>query len=95
MAEYPILSFEVRCLSCDFSTNDLSKFDSHECPADDYQSDYCEDYPCCGHERGDCRGLRYGSDESIKRDVERAYRDEDYAYAMERQAEYDEMWGGY
>ena len=25
----------------------------------------CEDYPCCGHEQGDCEGLRYGSDESI------------------------------
>ena len=26
----------------------------------------CEDYPCCGHEMGDCEGLLYGSDESIK-----------------------------
>lgn len=26
----------------------------------------CEDYPCCGHEPGDCEGLRYGTDESIK-----------------------------
>jgi len=26
----------------------------------------CEDYPCCGHEAGDCEGKRYGSDESIK-----------------------------
>jgi hypothetical protein len=25
----------------------------------------CEDYPCCGHERGDCNGQLYGSDESI------------------------------
>lgn len=25
----------------------------------------CEDYPCCGHEMGDCEGLLYGSDESI------------------------------
>lgn len=31
----------------------------------------CEDYPCCGHEFGDCEGLLYGSDESIK---EMAYR---------------------
>lgn len=66
MATYPILSFEVRCLSCDFSTNDLSKFDSHDCPADEYQGGYCEDYPCCGHEAGDCFGQKYGSDESIK-----------------------------
>lgn len=27
---------------------------------------YCEDYPCCGHEAGDCDGSLYGSDESIK-----------------------------
>ena len=26
----------------------------------------CEDYPCCGHEAGDCEGGLYGSDESIK-----------------------------
>ena len=25
----------------------------------------CEDYPACGHERGDCNGQKYGSDESI------------------------------
>lgn len=28
----------------------------------------CEDYPCCGHELGDCDGSKYGSDESIKGD---------------------------
>jgi len=26
----------------------------------------CEDYPCCGHEAGDCNGKKYGSDRSIK-----------------------------
>lgn len=25
----------------------------------------CEDYPCCGHEAGDCNGQKYGSDASI------------------------------
>lgn len=25
----------------------------------------CEDYPCCGHEWGDCDGSLYGSDASI------------------------------
>jgi hypothetical protein len=25
----------------------------------------CEDFPCCGHERGDCEGKLYGSDASI------------------------------
>lgn len=29
----------------------------------------CEDYPCCGHEAGDCDGSLYGSDESIKERV--------------------------
>ena len=29
----------------------------------------CEDYPCCGHEWGDCDGSKYGSDESIKQAV--------------------------
>ena len=52
----------------------------------------CEDYPCCGHERGDCNGELYGSDEQIKADVERAFRDPDYAWRMERQAEYNESW---
>jgi len=26
----------------------------------------CEDYPCCGHEMGDCEGRRYGSDAGIQ-----------------------------
>jgi hypothetical protein len=25
----------------------------------------CEDYPCCGHEAGDCEGRLYGSDADI------------------------------
>jgi hypothetical protein len=29
-------------------------------------STYCEDFPCCGHEAGDCDGNLYGSDENIK-----------------------------
>ena len=35
---------------------------------------YCEDFPCCGHEAGDCDGSLYGSDESIKAQVETAWR---------------------
>lgn len=34
----------------------------------------CEDYPACGHELGDCDGSKYGSDESIKAQVETAWR---------------------
>jgi hypothetical protein len=35
---------------------------------------YCEDFPCCGHEAGDCNGQKYGSDESIKAGVHEAWR---------------------
>lgn len=46
----------------------------------------CEDFPCCGHERGDCNGGLYGSDASIiereyarmARDDYDSYYDEDY-----------------
>ena len=51
-----------------------------------------DDFPSCGHELGDCDGSKYGSDESIKAQVERAFYDKDFAYAMERQAEYDERY---
>ncbi len=38
----------------------------------------CEDYPCCGHEWGDCNGEKYGSDESIKQEVyDRIAREDD------------------
>lgn len=36
----------------------------------------CEDYPCCGHEMGDCEGKKYGSDESIKRRAIREMRED-------------------
>ncbi|MEO6156398.1 MAG: hypothetical protein ABIQ39_02075 [Ilumatobacteraceae bacterium] len=29
----------------------------------------CEDYPCCGHEAGDCNGQKYGSDAQIMQDA--------------------------
>ena len=29
----------------------------------------CEDFPCCGHELGDCDGSLYGSDFEISRRV--------------------------
>lgn len=37
----------------------------------------CEDYPCCGHEQGDCEGLLYGSDELIINDAYRQMELED------------------
>lgn len=39
----------------------------------------CEDFPCCGHEAGDCEGLLYGSDESIKADAMLHFECEHYA----------------
>lgn len=45
---------------------------------------HCEDYPCCGHELGDCAGLKYGSDEDIKASAERAMHDfDEYGYIAE------------
>lgn len=38
----------------------------------------CEDYPCCGHEFGDCNGQKYGSDESIKEMIYAKLSDPDY-----------------
>lgn len=32
--------------------------------------DRCEDFPACMHEPGDCNGMKYGSDESIKAEVQ-------------------------
>jgi hypothetical protein len=38
----------------------------------------CEDFPCCGHEAGDCDGSKYGSDEAIKQAVYARMDDEDF-----------------
>ena len=38
----------------------------------------CEDFPCCGHEMGDCEGHLYGSDEAIKARVIAKMRSENY-----------------
>jgi len=38
----------------------------------------CEDYPCCGHEMGDCEGQKYGSDEAIIEQEYRRIAHEDY-----------------
>jgi hypothetical protein len=43
----------------------------------------CEDWPCCGHEWGDCDGSKYGSDESIKEAAYERMRMEDEGYFFE------------
>jgi hypothetical protein len=58
------------CGACGFSTADINLLARHSCDITS-QGGQCEDYPACGHERGDCNGLLYGSDEAIKADVYR------------------------
>jgi hypothetical protein len=70
----------------------MALMQNHSCQIQQ-QGGVCEDFPCCGHERGDCNGQKYGSDEKIKQDVYRAMHDPDFAYMLERQMEYDEMYG--
>lgn len=79
------------CKDCGFSSRDTVLMNSHSCDIQ-AQGGRCEDFPCCGHELGDCNGLKYGSDEAIKAQVWASMHDEDLAYRMERQAEYDEMY---
>lgn len=44
----------------------------------------CEDYPCCGHELGDCEGRKYGSDASIiEAEYRRMRREDDYGFDPE------------
>jgi hypothetical protein len=43
---------------------------------------FCEDYPCCGHELGDCDGSKYGPLDY-----------EQVAAQLEREAEYEELYG--
>lgn len=64
------LPSEASCTTCGFTTRDIHLLANHSCDVQ-AQGGRCEDYPCCGHELGDCNGEKYGSDEAIK------------AYAME------------
>lgn len=53
------------CSACGFSTSDLHLLAGHSCAVQSFGG-RCEDFPCCGHEAGDCNGMLYGSDEAIK-----------------------------
>jgi hypothetical protein len=61
------IKFPATCPECGFSSTDVALLNNHSC---DIQANggHCEDFPCCGHEYGDCNGLKYGSDEAIKSD---------------------------
>ena len=63
---------EFTCNDCSFTTADIHLLANHSCDVA-MNGGNCEDYPACGHEYGDCNGLRYGSDESIKAQVERQW----------------------
>lgn len=59
------LTAPASCSECGFSTTDIHLLANHSCDVQAHGG-RCEDFPCCGHERGDCNGLLYGSDEAIK-----------------------------
>lgn len=62
------LTVPAACSACGFSTTDIMLLQNHSCDVQE-NGGRCEDYPCCGHEWGDCNGLKYGSDEAIKQAV--------------------------
>ena len=47
------------------------------------KNQFCEDYPCCGHEMNDCNGTKYGSDEAIKEKVWKYMARDGYDYGAE------------
>jgi hypothetical protein len=76
MTNTTFLKQAVSCNECGFTTADVALFNNHSCDIQ-AQGGRCEDYPCCGHELGDCNGLLYGSDEAIKAEVYRRWDDPD------------------
>lgn len=68
----PIKNYTMRCDQCGFTTRDQPLMESHSCSVQE-NGGHCEDWPCCGHEFGDCNGLLYGSNESIKEQVQRQW----------------------
>lgn len=60
------------CAECGFTTRDIHSMNNHKCEVHQ-NGGFCEDYPACGHEQGDCNGLKYGSDEAIKEQAMREY----------------------
>lgn len=57
------------CADCGFTTTDVHLLAAHSCDVAS-NGGRCEDFPCCGHEAGDCNGQKYGSDEAIKARVQ-------------------------
>lgn len=63
------LSSPATCSTCGFTTSDIALLTGHSCDVQ-VNGGRCEDFPCCGHEYGDCNGALYGSDEAIKAQVQ-------------------------
>lgn len=61
------LQVPAACSQCGFTTTDVHLLAGHSCATFE-NGGRCEDYPCCGHENGDCMGLLYGSDQAIQAD---------------------------
>lgn len=61
------LKHPATCGECGFTTRDIHLLERHSCDVQSFGG-RCEDFPCCGHEMGDCNGQLYGSDEAIKSD---------------------------
>ena len=73
MTHSVIKRYLMTCDECGFASHDQVLMDSHNCYVQEHGG-RCEDYPCCGHEAGDCNGQLYGSDEAIKEQVYDAWR---------------------
>lgn len=56
------------CSGCGFTTCDLDLLRFHSCAVES-NGGWCEDYPACGHEYGDCNGRRYGSEAALRDQV--------------------------
>lgn len=65
----------MQCPDCTYTDRNLHRFQAHTCTPP--SSNYCEDYPCCGHELGDCYGLKYGTDDDLRAHAEMVMRLED------------------
>jgi hypothetical protein len=68
MAHTATMTRTYSCSECGFATGDIHLLENHSCDVQSFGG-RCEDYPCCGHEAGDCNGLKYGSDEAIKEET--------------------------
>lgn len=85
------LMHPASCGNCGFTTTDVHLLAGHSC---DVQANggRCEDFPCCGHEPGDCNGLLYGSDEAIKSDPHLLCDHEQGICEVEDDEEEDDEW---